>query len=673
MNKYSNFRFYNEEIWVASNYLIDIGVPKGTIENGISRNKSRGDQSWLSIKGESRNSDSFIKINSIPPQTFRKYGLKSEQEYILKYGEKILYHNDELKKEQLRFLTEVFTIVAKNKWSRYTAQYNNYFPNHDLIYSLAATHAVFEEILLLLDQKEYTVAEMYESYINIPLDVKLYFRASTYRNFALKLKLCVENRIENTLPHKSLLTISNNLKLDDYWKRRLIMYYSKPVKMTKSHICEVINEERVKEGLDPLAYSTIQAFLNGTEIKNITLLSRHGRRKFRDDILPYFQLSSESANEIWQIDGARIPFLCKYEGKTTFLDIVIVTDFYSRRLLGYSIGQTENSVMVAQSIKNALLNTGMLPAEIIHDNHSPYYSEKTESLKVKMRYFGVNWKRTNNDSPREKGRIERVIGTLNTAHFRKEVGYIGEGIKSKREYSLPCMELLIKYRKIENLYTIPKLLSMVNRCIENYNSNSVNGKPSPASKYAQSLSSNSKKHFKILEDYMVPYFFYNSCKYKIKNSLVSINRKGMQTSNYTLPHEFRNKLNGSRVTVYHDKSMEEVFLFSVKKECRFIVKLGKDLVIPNMQSKRDEKTITYVNKMKAENIKHAKMNKKILKDADEISSYENLTELSNKKVLIEGMDDKSLLKKNFVNSIIDERVKSEFESLDVIRKGLGDI
>lgn len=675
MSKYKQFKIIDSEIWVNYDFLIKKGVPKGTINNGISLNKRKGKNSWLSIKSNRTDGYYYIKLLSIPPQTLKRYDIPYTEKVLAKYGIDLLNPDKNIKNEKLTFLSSVLSAVAKNKWSYYVAYYSEtYYPNHDLINSLAVTHAVFYELISLSESGEYTIQELYEAYTGISLDIKLYYRASSYTTFSKKLTKCKIDSIENSIPHKAINKVSNNLKLDDYWKKRLLALYISPKKLTKTLVQEEVNKERLANGLDKINYNTVQNYLNTPEVKNIVLKKRHGMRKYRDEIYPYFQLSSKSANEIWQIDGARIPFVYEDKEGKTFYDVVIVSDFYSAKILGFSVGKSENSEMIKHAIKNAIRNTTILPNEIIHDNYAPYHSKSIELIKEKMHYFGVNWVKTNNDSPREKGSIERIIGTLNTRHYRKFYGYIGEGVQAKREFSLPKSEKIIEYRKSSNTYNKPELVNIISICINNYNKESIKGKPSPSSRYDQSISSDSKKSFIILKDYHIPFIFFESSKYKINKSILSLNRGG-ETINYTLPAEFRNTLNGTTVKAYYDNNnLNEIFLFSSKKECHFYLKVSKDLIVPRYKKNRDKMINNYVNKRKSENIKYSKLTNKIIKNAEETSEFNNSMLSNSKEVLINGVDDKLLIKNSLVKSMLYEKTSfiNEENSL-VVNKNLEDI
>ena len=652
----NNLIVLNGQICAKFYYLVSLGISEGTINNGISKNKNGKSFKWdMKKKGIFR----YIYVESIPKYTYDKYNLDKP----IKRFKDIL---SKPQRPQTPFLVTRFKIIADSKWNIYDGHYQQFHPNHQLIQSFAKTHAIFQEIIQLSDCKKFTLKELYKNYKKIPLDIPLYYRAKSYTTFVKKIKQARMDGIDNVLPHKLLKVEGNSKKFTTYWKNLTLKLYSDPMKYTKTSIWEKVNHERHLMDLDHLSYQTIQSFLNSDEVINITTKSRHGRRIYRDVLVPYIQLTSESANELWQIDGFRIPFLClERDNNITYYDAIIITDFYSRKIIGFSIGKNENSSMIINAVENAIRTTSVLPRQIIHDNFSAFFHKDVVKLKERMTYFSVIWNKTNSDSPREKGNIERTIGTLKTRHLREIKGFTGEGVKSKREFALPSPEKLNEYAKKNNCFSLLEIYSIVKKSINNYNKESINGKPSPNSLYEQSLSSNSKKYFSALKEYHIPFLFFSSSKNKINKSMITMYSGGVKY-NYTLPSKLRNSLNRQRVKVYFDyENREEIFVFSLKHECSFLAKLSVDLDIPRNIERRTQAEKKYVQSVKSENIKHAKSNSELI---NRIKNEHNKP--LDSSILIEGIDDKSIIKQSILKTILNE---DESKELNVIVKNIKDI
>lgn len=675
MIKYNEFKAIGFDIWVSFDYLISKNVPKGTIQNGISKFRKKGCGKWKHLSDQN-NQKVFFDLNSIPKQTKQRYKLDSAEDIIEAYGVDIFKDEDDLRLFQKKqFLIQAFSIVAKNKWSHYTQYYSQYYPDFKLINLLGSTHAVIKEIILLSDER-YPMKLIFEAYRDIPVTTKLYFRTTSYQSFCRKINQCKLQSIESVLPHKSLNKRSNNLKLTEYWCNRLIALYSDKSKMSKTMVQKAINEERLDKGLSALTYSTVNNFLNQPMIKNVTLKSRHGRRKFRNDLKPYLSMKSEYCNEIWEIDGMKIPFCCEISDQTEFLDVVIVIDVLSKKILGHSIGRNENFEMINAAIRNAIKNVNYLPREIVHDKHSPYFSRNMQSLQEKMVLFHVNWRSTNPDSPNEKGTIERVFGTLNTTFFRGLYGYIGEGIKSKREYSLPSPEAILEYRKSSNVYSLNQLSILVKEVFELYNNTSNKGRPTPNSCYQQSLSLPNKDfdQRKITpEDYA--YLFFEENTYKVRRSMITFNRNNDRL-NYTLPPEWRSKLNGMKVLVYYDPNdYTTIHIFSSRKEKDFYCSLNQDMKIPRRSEVWSKKEGEYVSKYISDLKKQEKEITGILDKAKSTApEIQKMGIKMSRRYLIPGLDDKVIHKEIISKELLNFNGEDvEKFSIDVLRKNLKDI
>ncbi len=674
MYEYTKFKAIGLDIWVSFDYLLSKGVPKGTIENGKTKFLRKGSGKWKHLK-DTNYEECFFDIKSIPLQTFNKYKLENSSDILMEHGLSILENHSELRDfQEKRILIAVFSMIAENRWNSYTGNYSQYFPDYELINLLGSTHAILDEIIALCDTDDYTMKVLFDAYRNIPITTKLYFRTNSYDVFCKKIRLCKLHSIESVLPHKGLRKSSNNLKLTQYWCDRIITLYSKKSKLTKTKVQEIINKERLKSGLDTVVYSTVNQFINQPNIKNIVMRNRHGRRAAKNNLYPYLSMISKTINEVWEMDGFKLPFCYESSEGIKFLDVVLVVDTYSKKIVGYSVGKNENSEMIIIAICNSIKNSSHLPKEIVHDKHSPYFSGVVEELKEKMVLLQVNWRSTNADSPQEKGTVERVIGILNTSFFRDLNGYIGEGIKSKREYSLPSPEMISELRKKSNLYSQEQVIELVVQMIKEYNTKSVNGKPSPNSVYEQSLSSNKISH-KQISSFDFAFLFSENNNYTVRNSMITITR-GDNRLNYTLPNEYRNKLNGTKVKVYFDRENYEIIhVFSVRKEKEFYCSIEQDMKVPRRTSDWSKAHANYVNKRRKENKIQQRRVSNFIKHAKEhsLDEQKNITKIS-RRFLIEGVDDKEM-HKDIMTKELQENHKDNIEtySIDVLRKNINDI
>lgn len=674
MIKYSEFKAIGFDVWVSYDYLLSKNVPKGTIQNGISSFRKKGNGKWKHLLDQ-KNQKTYFDLHSIPRQTKQRYKLDSVEDIVGVYGVDIFKDEDDLRLfEKKQFLIQVFSIVAKNKWNLYTSFYSQYYPNFKLINLLGSTHAVIKEIIMLSDD-DYPMKLIFEAYRDVPVTTQLYFRTTSYQSFCRKINQCKMLSIEDVLPHKALNKASNNLKLTEYWCNRMITLYSNKSKMSKSMVQKEVNEERLDKGLSPLTYSTVNSFLNQPMIKNVTLESRHGRRRFRNELNPYLSMVSEASNEIWEIDGARIPFCCEISGQPEFLDVVIIIDVLSKRILGHSLGRNENSEMIKNAVQNAIRNSEYIPCEIVHDKHTPFFSKEILFLKEKMALLGINWRSTNADSPNEKGTVERVFSTLNTTHFRKLYGYTGEGIKSKREFSLPSQEAIIEYRKKENLYSLNQISILLEETFIEYNNESVNGRPSPVSIYKQSVSSVTKFVQKKIQPEDYAYLFFEENLYKIRRSMITFNRDEKRL-NYTLPVKWRNKLNGTKVRVYYDSNnYKNIHLFSSRKEKEFYCSLEQDMKISRRSEVWSKEEGQYVSKRFQEKKEHKKQILEFLKIARSSSlDIQQKGMRMSRRFLLEGIDDKVIHKGIISRELLNSNNEDiENFSINVIRKNIDEI
>ena len=89
-------------------------------------------------------------------------------------------------------------------------------------------------------------------------------------------------------------------------------------------------------------------------------------------------LNAQNANSQRQIDGWRLPFYMKgFETLTLFW----VIDSYSKRVLGSFIDSSENTETILKGLASAVKETGVLPFEIVSDNHSFNQTKEAQDSK----------------------------------------------------------------------------------------------------------------------------------------------------------------------------------------------------------------------------------------------------------------------------------------------------
>ena len=292
----------------------------------------------------------------------------------------------------------------------------------------------------------------------------------------------------------------------------------------------------------------------------------------------------------WQIDGWQLPIYCwrrnEKGGKEYFFryNLFTVMDAHSRKIIGYDIAESENTENILRGLENAVNNTGVLPFEIVADNHSFNKTKEADNLKAGMEALGVTW--TVDSNPRRKAILERSFRMLGENHFKNYYGYIGGGVKSRRRDSVTQQELKDIYTKPDNMLSFEQVCAIASVAIYEYNTTI---RKSLGESPTQRFEKSQQPHSIPVDEFKRVALFHRQADYKVSNGQITIQR-GMYKYEYQLPAEYSAIYNGKRVGVRY-RDFEEIFLFDLKTEnpiCRVHQKVAIHGALANQtQADRD--------------------------------------------------------------------------------------
>ena len=273
--------------------------------------------------------------------------------------------------------------------------------------------------------------------------------------------------------------------------------------------------------------------------------------------LPYCGIiPAQYTGDQWQIDGWALPFFNPTWDRPTLFAVI---DASSRKIIGYKVGEKENTELILAGLKDAIIKTGMLPYEIVSDNHSFNQTEAADIFKTAIKTIGTTWTVTQN--PRHKALIERMFRTLGEKFCKKEFGYIGSGIKSKSENARTSQELTDKYRKEKEYFTNDHITAIAVKVVDEYNRTAGKDGKSPNQRYDESK----KKNAIPTDEKMMLRLFGTTGEYTIRNGQFSI-RNGAGNIEYQINAQMHTQLNNEKVRVrWHE--YDKVHLFDLKTDC----------------------------------------------------------------------------------------------------------
>jgi hypothetical protein len=199
--------------------------------------------------------------------------------------------------------------------------------------------------------------------------------------------------------------------------------------------------------------STIYNYV--AEMRNITTLQRYGSDTKAAAALRFSIPTAKAmySGDCWEMDGTRVqlqPFTVETHNnasvsKIQYLYIVAVRDVYSGAFLGWSFGLSESFSMYSDALKMATTLAGYLPHELRHDRFPGHNSDQCERLFEALRDKGCKLTKTSVASG--KVHLERAFGTLQGVFESDRHTWVGQGIKSSRNYARPTADYLARVHK----------------------------------------------------------------------------------------------------------------------------------------------------------------------------------------------------------------------------------
>jgi Integrase core domain. len=393
--------------------------------------------------------------------------------------------------------------------------------------------------------------------------------------------------------------------------------------------------------------------------KNRIERSRYGESVYQQEHGNYAKIiPALYSGDQWQMDGWRVPVYCKKlnskDGFDYFIryDLFVVMDAHSRKIIGFDMAESENTETILKALEMAVKDTGVLPYEIVADNHSFNRTKEAEYLKAETDRLGLTW--TIDSNPRRKAILERAFRTLGEHHFKDYYGYIGQGVKSKIKNGRTPQELMDKYTTPDKMLTYEQVYAIVCAVIKDYNNKVKKSlKESPIERYSKSEQPNSIS----VSMFTRIALFNRKSEYKVSHGQITIKR-GQYTYEYQLPSEYSVQYNGKQVGVcYSDFS--EIYLYDLETN-EPICSVCQKSEIHGALANQTEKDIEFLHKnagrIEGNNSKMRKKKESLFDAASNISPdyYEVANKVTASKDVLEkartDLDVRNMLAEKNINA-----------------------
>jgi transposase InsO family protein len=178
-------------------------------------------------------------------------------------------------------------------------------------------------------------------------------------------------------------------------------------------IKEDINRLNIKIGRDALfdLLAAEHLLVQRRKRKHITTNSNHWYRKYPNLIK---NLVPDGPNQIWVSDITYI------RTKQEFLYLFLITDAYSKKILGYRLAKNLDSTHAVNSLQDAIKNTCQPISGLIHhsDRGIQYCSKEYTDL---LNKHAISISMTENGDPLENPIAERINGILKDEYLYDKI------------------------------------------------------------------------------------------------------------------------------------------------------------------------------------------------------------------------------------------------------------
>lgn len=583
MKKEARIKIIDGNYFFSKDFLLSNGLKKSTLYKKLKK-ANQGDS--LHYQNVKIDKTTWIYFKSIPKLDLDKYKLpQSEKElssYII-YNKKD-YHSTELDK------MFYFTWIEESLWIQYLPYYKEYYFDINIRNQYAKTHAIIQLIINYKNKRTYSLKQLFESYKTLKY---VTFQTLDYKYFTKKIKLCMDNSIPETLIHDHLLNGRDNYRAIPLIVNRVKFYYLNNIsRYSQRKICELVNEDLILRGLEPISLSTISRICRDPEIRNKADIIRLGKSYADNNINPYLTRKKASKiGELYMMDSTPLNFMYKTdENEISRLTLCAIIDVCSRKIVGYSFDNSENSKMICNALKMAFKENEVIPREILIDNGSSYSSDYFKALKFKLNEYGTNIRKARLKNPKDKGHIEGWFSKFQTEFLNILHGSLGDGIKTKRVGGRPDDELIAAYSRLKNMDTKIILIKKIEDCIKEYNNSYHNSIKTTPNKKFKDLK---KQDVEVFNEKDISILFGLRKEIKVKNSMILFKYK-KEKYHYTIQSRvLANKVNGTKLQIYHDElDLSCIHIFDLNN--KYLGKLNEDIQ-PNIVAMNNNDFEIYQN------------------------------------------------------------------------------
>lgn len=432
----------------------------------------------------------------------------------------------------------------------------------------AKRYALIKTCNELIENKSCTAKDVFEVYKG--------FDVASITNYKSFLRKLADFRQDGaaTCTHKRINeNYKDRYKLNSYVDYLIYTYLCDPAYHSYNSIKTWVNNSILdfndKHGTEfsTISKSSIAQYYRKN--RNEINYYRKGKKRFDTDTRPYLpRITAKNAGSLYQMDGTPVQIFCWNPEKTQKirLNLFVIRDAYSGKITGFDMSENEDRYNIIAALKMSVNVHGHLPAELVSDNFSASKTDEYKAIKKFMEDRGVVVRAAKVGNAQDKGEVERFFGTFQSRFQRLIDGYIGEGIRSKRDNGRISEEFITKCHKENGLYGYDEMMKIIAELIAIYNSSEINekyGTKTPNQLYAES----DRPFVKELNALDYAQMFWLNKEVQVKKSMI-INEVHKSKRYYEIwDNELKLRLNGEKVRIFYEENdASDIHVFTLDGE-----------------------------------------------------------------------------------------------------------
>ncbi len=531
------------KLWVKKKHLCAIAT-RLTDDNARQIKKRGG---WLWLKDE-------VDVNSIPECDRIKYGIPGNERIKASVSELVLREamqareqngSDNIAHEIDRVYFEMQEARRENFQPYYNAINAKYQLTKEQCRDFAQKMAVIAYVLKNKDNGKNSLVIMHAAFDRVYAGQ--YTSKHSFSNF---LKACVASGIESKVIDGRAVRQAGK-RITTFQYAFLQSMYIQQQKINAKTAARKLAEACEGTGETPYSLSSVKIYYREFENNAELYALRYGAGAAQKQ-LPYASLlAAEHRNTQWQVDGWTIPFWGQNFQRYV---VYLIRDNHSRKIVAYSIAESENTTLILQALDDAMRNTGVFPGELVSDKHSFHKTEISARLRSETEKMGAVWTVTVNA---QRNQLAERYNQYLDALCKDFAGYLGKNMTATSKGARPAPEALTEYAKPGNWKTKDEVAAIAAYVAMTFNKTSMEvlGGLSPNEAYDKS---ESKKAFVISEADRVK-LLRPVEQYKVVRGQITI-KVGMNKHEFQLPAALTDRYNNRKVEVAYEDLTEGIYV-----------------------------------------------------------------------------------------------------------------